>query len=118
MDNYEGIVVLTTNLPAAMDPAFRRRMDASIDFQQPGPVDRQQILIAHLPAKHAISQTFLNDLVMRCVLSGGQIRNIVLHAALLAADKLIGEPDLQRAVEREYRKMGGVCPLPKMQGVK
>jgi hypothetical protein len=118
MDNYEGIVVLTTNLPAAMDPAFRRRMDASIDFQQPGPVDRQQILIAHLPAKHAISQTFLNDLVMRCVLSGGQIRNIVLHAALLAADTQIGEPDLQRAVEREYRKMGGVCPLPKLQGVK
>ncbi len=114
MDNYEGIVVLTTNLPAAMDPAFRRRMDATVDFKQPGSLDRQRILIAHLPVKHAVSQTFLNDLAMRCVLSGGQIRNIVLHAALLSGDKLIGEHELQRAVEREYRKLGGLCPLPKM----
>ena len=111
MDNYEGIVVLTTNLPTAMDPAFRRRMDATIDFHQPAALDRQRILLAHLPKQHAISQGFLDDVAMRCTLSGGQIRNIVLHAALLAGDNAISEYNLYRAVEREYRQMGGLCPL-------
>lgn len=116
MDNYAGIVVLTTNLSSAMDPAFRRRMDATIDFHQPASLDRQRILLAHLPKLHAASQMFLDEFAMRCVLSGGQIRNIVLHAALLAGDKTIGERELYRAVQREYRQMGGLCPLPEMAG--
>ena len=111
MDNYEGIVVLTTNLSSAMDPAFRRRMDATIDFHQPASLDRQRILLAHLPAQHGISPAFLDDVAMRCTLSGGQIRNIILHAALLAGGNAIGERDLYRAVEREYRQTGGLCPL-------
>ena len=51
---------------------------------------------------------------MRCTLSGGQIRNIVLHAALLAGENVIGDSELYRAVEREYRQTGGLCPLKEM----
>jgi len=116
MDNYEGIVVLTTNLASAMDTAFRRRMDATIDFHLPASLDQQRILLAHLPERHAISQAYLDELALRCSLTGGQIRNVVLHAALLAGDDVIGERELQRAVEREYRQMGGLCPLPEMAG--
>ena len=114
MDNYDGIVVLTTNLATSMDTAFRRRMDATIDFHPPGSLDRQRILLAHLPEEHAISPTFLDELALRCALSGGQIRNVVLHAALLAGENTIGEHELQRAVEREYRQLGGLCPLSRM----
>lgn len=117
MDNYEGIVVLTTNLASAMDTAFRRRMDATIDFHLPAALDQQRILIAHLPERHAISKEYLDELALRCSLTGGQIRNVVLHAALLAGDNVIGERELQRAVEREYRQMGGLCPLPEMAGI-
>jgi hypothetical protein len=116
MDNYEGIVVLTTNLASAMDTAFRRRMDATIDFHLPASLDQQRILLAHLPERHAISKGYLDELALRCSLTGGQIRNVVLHAALLAGDDVIGERELQRAVEREYRQMGGLCPLPEMAG--
>ncbi len=116
MDNYEGIVVLTTNLASAMDTAFRRRMDATIDFHLPASLDQQRILLAHLPERHAISQGYLDELALRCSLTGGQIRNVVLHAALLAGDDVIGERELQRAVEREYRQIGGLCPLPEMGG--
>lgn len=116
MDNYEGIVVLTTNLASAMDTAFRRRMDATIDFHLPASLDQQRILLAHLPERHAISQGYLDELALRCSLTGGQIRNVVLHAALLAGDDVIGKRELQRAVEREYRQMGGLCPLPEMAG--
>ncbi|MDD4979337.1 MAG: ATP-binding protein [Gallionella sp.] len=115
MDSYQGIVILTTNLSSAIDSAFRRRMDATVDFYQPSSLERQRILLAHLPVQHAVTQDLLDEFSLRCVLSGGQIRNIVLHAALLAGDKVIGEHELYRAVQREYRQMGGLCPLPEME---
>lgn len=115
MDSYQGIVILTTNLSSAIDSAFRRRMDATVDFYQPSSLERQRILLAHLPAQHEVAQDLLDEFSLRCVLSGGQIRNIVLHAALLAGDKVIGERELYRAVQREYRQMGGLCPLPEME---
>ena len=50
----------------------------------------------------------------RCPLSGGQIRNAALHAALLAL--AVGGPvsgrHLTAAVRREYDQARGVCPLP------
>jgi hypothetical protein len=44
-------------------------------------------------------------------LSGGNLRNIVLTAAYLAADsgRPVGMADLIRATEREYRKLGRLC---------
>jgi hypothetical protein len=46
-------------------------------------------------------------------LSGGQWRNVVAHARLLAlqADSLIGAEHLYAALVREYRKTGAQCPL-------
>jgi len=47
------------------------------------------------------------------VLSGGQIRNVVLHAAVLALSEgeIITVTHLEAALQREYRKSGAVCPL-------
>jgi hypothetical protein len=67
----------------------------------------------HLPAAHSVSQTLLDEAARRCELTGGQIRNAVLHAAALAfaAGGLINDAHLEAAVRREYRKAGAVCPL-------
>jgi hypothetical protein len=50
---------------------------------------------------------------VRCQLSGGQLRNIALHARLLAieAGRPPADDDLLRAVLREYRKLESHCPL-------
>jgi hypothetical protein len=49
----------------------------------------------------------------RCGLSGGQIRNVVLHAIVLALEE--GQPLQQlfvvESLAREYRKLGATSPL-------
>jgi hypothetical protein len=54
---------------------------------------------------------------VRCVLSGGQIRNAVLHASLLGLNEcgMMTTAHLETAVQREFRKLGAVCPLRSSQ---
>ncbi|HKV56929.1 MAG TPA: ATP-binding protein [Ktedonobacteraceae bacterium] len=113
LETYEGIVIITTNAGSRIDSAFLRRIDAIIEFAQPEAPERWQIWQSHLPSPHSASQTFLQEVAVRCVLTGGQIRNAALHATLLAVDNAGQMSDLhiEKAVRREYRKAGAACPL-------
>jgi hypothetical protein len=114
LETFEGILLVTTNAADRIDRAFRRRMDVVIEFYPPEPLERWAIWSLHLPDEHLISTALLERASARCALAGGQIRNAVLHAALLATsrDAPIGDDDLVAAIGREYRKSGQVCPLP------
>ena len=113
LECFEGILIVTTNAGDRIDAAFERRMDVVVEFQQPQAAERWEIWQMHLPPAHAVDPDFLNDVATRCVLSGGQIRNAVLHASLLALDArgVVDAAMLDAAVRREYRKVGAVCPL-------
>lgn len=113
LESYEGILVVTTNASQRIDPAFQRRMDVVVNFHAPDVQERWAIWQMHLPEEHAIASTLLDELALQCALSGGQVRNAVLHAALLAlADGgTITSGHIETAVYREYRKIGAVCPL-------
>jgi DNA polymerase III delta prime subunit len=113
IESFEGILLLTTNAGDNIDAAFQRRMDVVIDFRSPEPKERWAIWQGFLPGDHTVDPKFLRDVASRCSLSGGQIRNAVLHAAMLALDDggSIQTRHLEAAVQREYRKSGGVCPL-------
>jgi hypothetical protein len=113
LEAYEGILVVTTNAAERIDSAFRRRMDVVVDFRPPDASERWAIWQSHLPAEHRADAGLLREIAVRCTLNGGQIRNAVLHAALLAvADGgVITCAHVEAAVQREYRKTGGVCPL-------
>jgi ATPase family associated with various cellular activities (AAA) len=114
LESFEGILIVTTNAANRIDSAFQRRMDVIVDFRMPDPHERWTIWQLHLPASHGVAYDWLQDVAVRCELSGGQIRNAVLHASQLALDESrpIATFDVSRAVEREYRKSGAVCPLP------
>jgi SpoVK/Ycf46/Vps4 family AAA+-type ATPase len=115
IETYQGIVVVTTNAGNRIDQAFKRRFDVLIDFQPPDPRERLLIWRHHLPAAHRVSDAHLQRLAGHCALTGGQIRNAALHAALLAVvagrDGEVEDADLEAAVSREYRKAGASCPL-------
>jgi ATPase family associated with various cellular activities (AAA) len=113
IESFSGILVVTTNARDRIDGAFHRRMDMVIDFRPPEAAERRMIWQLHLPAAHAISAAFMEDVAHRCVLSGGQIRNIVLHAAVLALKEgeIMTAFHIEAALQREYRKLGAVCPL-------
>src|SRR5207248_11162256 len=110
LETYQGIVIVTTNAGNRIDAAFQRRFDVIIDFQPPDPYERLLIWQHHLPARHRVNLTCLQEIAHHCALIGGQIRNAALYASLLAVDAgrdgEINDADLSAAVQREYRKAG------------
>jgi hypothetical protein len=114
LESYQGIVVVTTNLGDNIDTAFQRRMDVVVPFFPPRPEERLQILDLHLPPGHAVAPSFLSRAAGLCQLTGGQLRNAALHAALLAlehGDGAVETPHLEEAIRSEYRKAGAAYPL-------
>ena len=118
LEAYEGIVFITTNAAENIDPAFQRRMDAVIAFPLPGARERLAIWRLHLPAGHGVDEAFLEHVAQICAFNGGQIRNVVQHAALLALDEggPIKKEHLIAAVRSEYQKRGALCPLQDDEG--
>jgi hypothetical protein len=114
LETFEGIIVVTTNAPERIDPAFRRRMDVVVDVGAPLAGQRLAIWSTHLPEGHGVDAAELQEVAIRCELTGGQIRNAALHATLLGleADRRLAFEDLRAAVGREYRKAGEVSALP------
>jgi ATPase family protein associated with various cellular activities (AAA) len=113
LEHYQGIVVVTTNAAQNIDTAFQRRMDVVINFLPPRPQERWHVWMLHLPHDHAVDPVYLEEVAMRCVLTGGQIRNAALHATLLALDDgaIVTHWHLDEAIRSEYRKAGALCPL-------
>jgi SpoVK/Ycf46/Vps4 family AAA+-type ATPase len=113
LESFEGILIVTTNAGERIDSAFQRRMDVVIDFHPPDAEERWVIWQLHLPPTHAIEPRVMQEVAARCSMTGGQIRNAVLHASLLALNNggVIQNEYLVEAVQREYRKIGAVCPL-------
>lgn len=109
MELFEGIAILATNLRSNLDEAFARRLDSLIDFPEPEEGDRLRLwdrcLGTLAPRAGDMDLAFL---ARAFKLSGGNIRNIVLAAAYMAAeaDRAISMTDLVRATQREYRKLG------------
>jgi ATPase family associated with various cellular activities (AAA) len=109
MESFDGLAILTTNLRANVDDAFTRRLDAVIDFPHPEEDDRLRLWRLHL--RSTVPRTDdvdLEFLARSFRLSGGNVRNVALSAAYLAASE--GHPvamaNLIRATEAEYRKRG------------
>lgn len=113
LESFEGILFVTTNAADRIDRAFHRRMDVVVDFGAPGPEERLAIWDAHLPAEHDVPGELVREIALRCALTGAEIRNAVVHAALVALDRggVLTAADVEAAVQREYTKSGGACPL-------
>jgi hypothetical protein len=93
-------------------------MDVIVDFRLPEPDERWRLWQMHLAPGHTVSDPWLQDVSRRCHLSGGQIRNAALHASLLAVAGGAGVTTghVEQAIQREYQKMGAVCPLRRNGG--
>ena len=109
MEAHEGITILATNLRANLDEAFTRRLQFVIDFPFPEAAERLRIWQALLPpALPLAADVQLDQLANRFKLAGGNIRNIIVSAAFMAAEQKsdVTMELLQEAVRREFQKMG------------
>jgi hypothetical protein len=109
MEEHEGIVVLASNFRKNMDEAFVRRLHFTVEFPFPTEEDRSRIWESVWPeATPRDPGLDLKFLARRFQITGGNIRNIALSAAFLAADDngIVSMRHLVRATQREYQKMG------------
>ena len=81
------MVIFATNLAANFDPAFERRIRTHVLFEMPGESERGQIWRVQLhPSRTPLAADVdFEALARRYEVSGGDIRNAVLKAALAAA---------------------------------
>ena len=106
MEAYRGLAILTTNLKDALDQAFLRRIRFTVRFAFPDAEQREAIWQRVFPSRVPVQDLDPKKLAKLSV-AGGNIRNIALNAAFLAADA--NEPlqmkHILLAAKSEYVKL-------------
>lgn len=108
METYDGVAILASNLRQNLDESFVRRLAFTIHFPFPDEPHRRRIWAGIWPEQAPLDpEVDLDFLASGFKLSGGNIRNVALAAAFLAAEagSAIRMSHLMVAVEREYQKM-------------
>lgn len=111
IETYPGIVILSTNLLGNIDKAFTRRFKFMIEYPFPGSEQRLQLWRNAFPAATPLAADVdFALLAERAALSGGNINNIAVSAAFLAAAEQspVTQQHLLQATRREYDKLGKV----------
>ena len=85
MELYRGLAILTTNHKTALDTAFQRRLRFVVHFPFPDATQREAIWRSIFPAGTPLDALDYAKLA-RLNVAGGNIRNIALAAAFLAAE--------------------------------
>jgi SpoVK/Ycf46/Vps4 family AAA+-type ATPase len=112
MEEFDGLVILATNLRKNIDEAFFRRMHFAVEFPMPDESHRYRIWKQHLPQSAPVAADIDFDFLSRRVnLAGGNIKSVVVNAAFLAAENsgVIQMKHFLHAVRREYEKIGRLC---------
>ncbi|MEO8718837.1 MAG: ATP-binding protein [Burkholderiales bacterium] len=84
MESYRGLAILTTNLKAALDAAFQRRLRFVVQFPFPDQALREAIWRSAFPERTPLA-AIDNGKLARLNVTGGSIRNIAINAAFRAA---------------------------------
>jgi hypothetical protein len=114
IEQYEGVVILASNLSNNIDDAFRRRLHYVVDFPLPDEPHREKLWRGMFPPEVPLGDDVeFRFLAKQFALAGGDIRNVALHAAFLAAadGRVIGMKQLIEAVARQMVKQGSI-PSP------
>src|SRR5206468_11341375 len=104
MEAYEGLAILATNMRQQLDDAFLRRLTFNVTFPMPAEADRARIWAAVWPPELPRDADVDFAGLARIRLAGGNIKNIVLAAAHLAAadGRAVALADLLHGLRREY----------------
>jgi SpoVK/Ycf46/Vps4 family AAA+-type ATPase len=106
MEAYRGLAILTTNMKQALDQAFMRRIRFIVQFPFPDAAERAEIWKRVFPPATPTAGLDVARLA-RLNVAGGNIRNIALGAAFLAADERtpVSMAHLLRVARAEYAKI-------------
>ncbi len=114
IETFEGVAILATNLQKNLDEAFLRRLSITANFPVPEAAERFLIWNKLLPPESQRD----NDLDIEMLskhfkIAGGDIRNAIFSALLLAAEdqSRLGMKHLVRGLWRELQKSGRIVDM-------
>lgn len=113
MEDYNGLIILATNLKPNIDLAFIRRFQSIVYFKAPGPEQRLMLWEKALKGIPCAADTDLQQLSLSYELSGGAINNIIQFAWLNTRREgrtNITRQDLDKGIRREYHKESKTFP--------
>jgi SpoVK/Ycf46/Vps4 family AAA+-type ATPase len=107
IEAYGGLAILATNMKEALDPAFIRRLRFIVNFPYPSAAERRAIWHGIFPPQAELGEIDFERLA-RLDLTGGNIQNVALNAAFLAAksNSKVTMPLILAAARSEFRKLG------------
>jgi SpoVK/Ycf46/Vps4 family AAA+-type ATPase len=107
MESYRGLAILASNMRSALDKAFVRRLRFIVDFPFPAIEQRADIWKSVFPAQMPIDGTLDYQHLAKLSLTGGNIHNVAINAAFLAAQKnaQISMKLVLSAARSEYKKL-------------
>ena len=111
IEEYNGIVVLTSNMKNNIDTAFMRRMKYVVYFEIPDEETRFEILQNSFTKGVPREDIDFRFLAQKVELAGGYLKNIALNAMFLAAarNSPVTMEDMVKSVVSEYEKIGQVA---------
>ncbi|MBD3421979.1 MAG: AAA family ATPase [Chitinivibrionales bacterium] len=110
VEDYDGVVILASNMRSNLDEAFARRFQSIIHFPMPGEQERLRLWQNSFSHKTPLQRNVdLMQIAAKYEVSGGTIMNIVRYTTLMAVSKnrlFIAKEDLIEGIRREFHKEG------------
>jgi hypothetical protein len=110
IEDFDGVVVLASNLKHNIDDAFLRRFQSMVHFPMPRAPERLRMWTRAFPRKATLDEGIdLRRIAERHELSGGTIMNVARFASLMALSRgedRIQLDDLEDGIRRECLKEG------------
>ncbi len=110
IEEYDGIVVLATNLNENIDPAFRRRLHFIVEFLKPDEAARRTLWRKFVPDELPRGELDYEFLARTFELTPAEIKWAALSAAVLANGEPLSTGHIITALRYEYEKSGLALP--------
>jgi len=114
IEDYNGLIILATNMKNNIDDAFIRRFNAILKFSFPDANERAMIWRRTFPPQSVFIGGDVPEMIKRFELAGGSILNVVHYACLKAIEKHTDDKekleihanDVLDGIKREFVKEG------------
>jgi len=110
IEEYDGLVILASNLKTNIDDAFQRRFQSMIHFPIPRHEERLKLWGNGFSSKSELEEKIdLIQIAGNYELAGGSIINVIQYCSLMALNRgttVILQKDIIEGIKREYGKSG------------
>lgn len=110
IEDFDGLVILATNLRTNLDEAFSRRFQSMIFFPAPDKEERLVLWKAYFNGKLPMDESIdFEGLAKDYELTGGNIVNVLRHASVKAVSydpREVKQKDILEGVRRELQQQG------------